>query len=111
MSLVTWKKRFYRVPADKVAASRAIAHSLTKWRGLRPQPLAEHQLRTGPWGRIMGQDSDEYLAIDSDSCALRHRHLAPDCDICPLKQTLGQRCDAGNTVPSTSGARISIPSP
>ena len=43
MSIATWKKEFYS-PISKCPKSKAAAHSLKKWIGLRPENLAKHGL-------------------------------------------------------------------
>lgn len=39
MSLAAWKAEHYPVDAANVPAEEAVAHSLRKWRGLRPRVL------------------------------------------------------------------------
>ena len=75
MSLDTWKAEFYPVPADSVAETDALTHSLRKWEGLRKESLEKHGLRTNVgWFRI-----------DRSTCALCQRHLKSyTCRTCPI---------------------------
>ena len=77
MSLATWKAKYYPVPADQVSEADAAAHSLAKWRGLRPAALRRHGFKV----------DDEPISIHSESCSLCciHKPLGwKDCGPCPL---------------------------
>ena len=99
MSLATWKKQFYPISARAAvrAGQSAVAHSLKKWRGLRPVVLKRHGL-TFSSGVLKGRDG--ILYIDERSCACCLRYLArdqaqyDDCRACPLCHVLGRPCDA-----------------
>lgn len=97
MSLASWKKEFYPVPAEKVTKKDAIAHSLRKWRGLTKENKRKHGVEfnhpylacflTGPRGA-------GGLFIDGESCALCVHYFDDDgCVECPLQQALGHTCD------------------
>jgi hypothetical protein len=93
MSLATWKKEFYPVPANRVSKAKALAHSLQKWRGLTKAALKRHGV-TARWAHIAGDTGDE-IAIDAKSCALCVHHAWDGCKECPLALSRGGvRCDA-----------------
>lgn len=84
MSISSWKKEFYRVPASQVPGGQAAAHSLKKWLGLRPMSLRKHGvdlLQTDGGPVLDAARSKSSLAIDSDSCALCRQNRC--CDGCP----------------------------
>lgn len=111
MSLTTWCNEFYPVPADDVSVQNAVAHSLQKWKGLRPENLEKHGLIRYGDREIREVESPPLrsyvpsLAIDADSCALCYHFLRDEdtdefdddgdvvCSRCPLHQTLGHDCD------------------
>ena len=90
MSLESWKKEFYSVPADKVAKKDALAHSLRKWEGLTKAALRKHKISR--CGDTIGEEElNEYFPIDSSTCALCeafHEELPGEairsCGSCPL---------------------------
>lgn len=100
-----WLKEFYPVDASNVPKSEAVAHSLQKWRGLRPEALVKYGLDCAP------------IPIDGDSCALCEHYLDPEgyaenfCKTCPLKLALGRFCDAGNRAPWQAWAYLENPEP
>lgn len=85
MSAETWLAEFYPVAADKVPVEQALQHSLVKWKGLRPEALAKHEITKPP------------IDIDAGSCALCEHHCDCDgevsCQTCPLYLTRGETCD------------------
>lgn len=92
MSLESWKAEFYFTDAFEVPVEEALAHSLRKWIGLRPENLARHDLKT--FGSSV-YDGDRKFWIDDSSCALCFHYLRsiPSCSTCPLAKSLGRRCD------------------
>jgi len=118
MSLKTWKKEFYPVPASKVSGKKtAIKHSLKKWQGLTEENLKKH-------GLIFTYDFDDAsiretmvssnlpgcsFGINSKTCALCQLYYNNDgsdtddksdcCYKCPLYQSLGHRCDGRSDRP------------
>lgn len=110
MSLDTWKQAFYPVPADESDKSDAIQHSLTKWEGLRPDALAEHELEF--FGGGIRDGLGNYLSVSASTCALCECHFDdikckddPDiepedhtCGTCPLYLARGNvACDESRT--------------
>jgi hypothetical protein len=81
MSLASWKAEFYAIEAKDCPAEQAIEHSLTKWRGLRPDVLRLHGLRKR--GCVLS-DADGRLALHSEQCALCA--VNPSCETCALSQ-------------------------
>lgn len=92
MSIETWKAEFLPVPAEEVPEEEAVAHSLRKWKGLRPENLAEHDLIATP-RYILDQEGREECV---SRCALCKHY---DCIACPLAQTLGDSCVGGSKSP------------
>lgn len=90
MSLETWKDEFYPIAADRVARDplSAIAHSLRKWFGLRPDALKKHHLTRRMFGTIIHRNAT--LSIDDRTCALcviyknQNEYGAAACTKCPL---------------------------
>jgi len=79
MSLRTWKKEFYPVPAIKCTTKRsALRHSIKKWKGLLPENLSKHGVRSDPPNRCIGEDSGVFM-ISSGTCALCLRFDCMDC--------------------------------
>ena len=90
MSIVSWKKEFYRTPAGEAAKggdAPAILHSLEKWRGLRPVALAAHSLRLRGCELVAEGDKDRFC-VDESSCALCRAHTDEFnnvyCPSCPV---------------------------
>lgn len=89
MSIATWKEEFYPVDASKCPQDEAVAHSLRKWKGLRPDALRAHGLAANYSLRDAGGAT---FPVDVDTCALCKAHT--DCDTCPLYKVRGGRpCD------------------
>lgn len=92
MSLESWKQLYYPITAEeaaKLSPHGIIEHSLIKWRGLRPETLAEH----GLWFSYSSLTDGTYvLPITGQSCSLCEKHYdyskdEPDsCSSCPLAQ-------------------------
>lgn len=109
MTLKTWLEEFYPERADTFRAEQsnpenklaATEHSLLKWRGLTVENLKKHDVRVtsrrevvesgkgdvNPWSL-----DQEYLGIDSYSCALCQL-TGDDCSRCPIVEARGHRCD------------------
>lgn len=82
MSLRSWMKEFYPVPANKVRGKvAAIKHSIQKWQGLSPAALKRHDIV-----RVdceLFDDDEHRFDIDSSTCALC-QVTNTDCEDCPL---------------------------
>lgn len=113
MSLSAWRRAFYDVPAEAVAADRRngdldlIAHSLRKWEGLKRENLDAHGLYA-EGGEILWRE-EEYVVflVDTETCALCQRHYGKEkvldhpylgsheCGTCPLARSRpgGAPCD------------------
>ena len=97
MSLRTWKKEFYSVPADRVSEENALKHSLKKWIGLLSTNREKHNVKL--YNNCLCDIADiedpyDNLDIDSDSCALCAHFIDNDCLECPLYKIDGdKRCD------------------
>jgi hypothetical protein len=106
MSLETWKREYYPVPAHEVPAGRpAVWHSLRKWGGMRPGNLAKHGCYIDRHDDVSDMGSIS-LVIGSESCALCEHYLvnkpysSGTCKGCPLyKANHHRRCDDGDGSP------------
>lgn len=89
MSLKSWRKEFYPIPASKVSKSKAIEHSLQKWIGLREKNLEKHNLEHVGLKRIAEwEDITNSFSADNESCALCVFYFDANakCDKCPLSK-------------------------
>lgn len=132
MKKLTWKDwhfKYYPVDAEHVSKANAIAHSLQKWRGLRPETLAKYGLRTScakhamDYALVIEADKTRTTTefkfyCDDESCALCVHFSDDDEDLdgtcfrCPLFKVLGEKCDAshvGNVSPYTHWRRTGDP--
>jgi hypothetical protein len=111
MSLASWKKEFYRIPASKVSKRNALQHSLKKWIGLKPCNRKKHKVSL-VYGSLV-DDSDVvafeegcrngYIEIDSfdidnTTCALcKHffssKYLDNHCKDCLLVKANFMSCE------------------
>lgn len=81
MSLATWKKEFYRIPANKVSKRYALKHSIKKWIGLLPKNRKKHGVKLVSC--ILVDAKNNELCISGNSCALCEQY-GDDCIECPL---------------------------
>jgi hypothetical protein len=105
MSLASWKEEFYPEPASNFEKyenttrtdEEALAHSIKKWEGMRPENLVKHGVELQQAAiRVIADDEERHILflIDSGSCSLCQRHMTyGDCNCCPLYQLRGIRCD------------------
>lgn len=98
MSLESWKAEFYPVPAADCPKEEAIAHSLRKWRGLRPEALKRHDVLISINRHVVDEEARYIFFVSAATCALcahyydeAKEELA--CDTCPLAKSLGAPCD------------------
>lgn len=108
MSYETWRQKFYPVEAKDCREGDAVAHSLLKWEGLRPDALDDHGLevrvsiftptifevhedvvRDG----VVVRNKHPALEIDGISCALCVHHAETGCPNCPIVLATGKACD------------------
>lgn len=112
MSLKTWKEEFYPIDAGYVSEEDAVEHSLRKWIGLRKGNLDKHSVSNGYLGV---SDGDDYVYIDSSTCALCQRYFddeaVNECASCPLFDLLGKRCDNGDASPFVIWGECENPEP
>lgn len=101
MSLQTWKKEFYQIPAKNVSLVNALDHAIRKWTGLLYKNRRKHGLvRT--YEIIYCQNELDEFAVDSTTCALCWHYLNKfsSCSGCPLYKELGNMpCDMGAKSP------------
>lgn len=90
MGAKEWLATYYPTPADKVQHEEALAHSLRKWEGLRPEVLEAHGLYSDGWSVFeRGGGLRPVIRGGSSSCALcerfyNHRDRETPCAACPL---------------------------
>ena len=116
MSLDTWKKEFYPIPAKECKKKDALEHSLKKWIGLRIKNLEKHGVIKKGFRIIEDlKDEYEYLHIADSSCALCIHYLNNEgikCIKCPLsKSRNGTACDKGRSSPYENFTNHSEPEP
>jgi hypothetical protein len=99
MSLESWKKEFYPVPADQVKGMvNALKHSIKKWTGFRPENLAKHDLSTQT-ALIKDPTDPNFFKDMGKSCALcvlyhdKKGSYDHSCAKCPIVKTRESRCD------------------
>jgi len=101
MSLKSWKKIYYPVPAKKVSKRNAIAHSLRKWQGLFRSILREHGLRRDGVDIVGCKGEGTTFGVGADNCALCARYISTvsdehrRCAECPLLEFTGEGCRDG----------------
>src|SRR4030042_366937 len=95
MSLKTWKKEFYPIPANKVKKSDALDHSIKKWEGLTKSNLEKHHVTfySDFSGHGIIARNGDCLAVNGYTCALCSKYDDNDCFNCPLCIYLGSPCD------------------
>ncbi|HVC31885.1 MAG TPA: hypothetical protein VNL16_00075 [Chloroflexota bacterium] len=101
MSLKTWREEFYPTAAAAQTTNTAVAHSLLKWIGLRPENLAKHGL-TATRSRLDGATGELSFFVTSNTCALCVLYFDADsddpCVTCPLSVSRGNvACDEGDS--------------
>ncbi len=77
-----WKKKYYAIDASDVSKADSLQHSLTKWKGLRPDVLKEYNL-TKKYISIFS-DENKIFPVGISSCALCQLHHENSCIGCPL---------------------------
>jgi hypothetical protein len=94
MSLNSWKKEFYPVPAKKVKGRiERIKHSWKKWQGALPENCAKHGVQYA--GHAVGT-----LDFNANTCALCCKYYEFDeehwlnlvCRKCPIVKVTGSTC-------------------
>jgi len=94
MSIETWKAEFYFINAHDVAVEDVVSHSLTKWKGLRPENLLKHGLRASDYRLYDIYKPHEFFTIGVGSCSLCQKYMnRQGCSKCPLFKLLGTSCD------------------
>ena len=131
MSLSSWKREFYRTPANKVSKRYALRHSLKKWIGLKLSNTKKHKVSLFDL-RLVNNASFEdecvhkpynSLQINDDTCALCKHFLdtgggKDSCDGCPLNEVgfccldfnspYDQFTDGGSAIPMIKALRKAL---
>ncbi len=99
MSLESWRKEFYPVPAKSTMRMDVIGiikHSFHKWIGLSPKNLKRHGLERYEDGI---SDDMESFSTGNESCSLCKKYLDVtwpigqiDCSKCPITKMRGYSC-------------------
>jgi len=90
MSMYSWERQFYPMPANSKAAMAsdiaALDHSLVKWYGLRDEAISVHGLARShnTIGEYLAVEERDFFNVSGESCALCRRY-AEDCNRCVLK--------------------------
>lgn len=101
MSLETWKKEFYPIPANsrKIKTElAAVEHALQKWEGLRARNLKKHEVAHytdsthGSDGKRIEDRCGQTLPIVDSSCSLCVRHPQSCEKCCLFKIRKGSTC-------------------
>ena len=95
MSLSSWKKEYYPIPASRCSKKNALDHSIRKWTGLLKVNLKKHGLRADA-GELLDGKHTTGFGIDCESCALCHYYMdiRMNCGACPLAlANKGVPCD------------------
>jgi ribosomal protein L35 len=95
MSLQSWKKEFYPIPADKIITWKAaLEHSMLKWSGFSKKNLEKHDVILDH-GSL--QCKYREFKVDDKSCALcllsydrKIKYVA--CNTCPIFKLNGYYC-------------------
>ena len=96
MSLKSWKKEFYPVPASEVAEKDALAHSLRKWEGLQAKHLKRHAVALEGMDLVAAKRT-AWRVLGWRSCALC-AIVGMDCSQCVLEQVRpGRGCANGES--------------
>ena len=93
MSLESWKKEFYSVPASRVAKKDALAHSLRKWEGLLPAAMHRHGIERTGGGYCLREKRNvrKRVGLGGNTCALC-KLATPYCADCVLVQMVEMGC-------------------
>lgn len=99
MSFDSWEEEVYPIQACQMVYESDISctkHALTKWKGLRKEVLAKHELEADYEGDLVeiGGSLEKiaegnYFEIDSSTCALCCKH---SCETCPIVRMRGYDC-------------------
>lgn len=100
MSFESWCPEHYPVDANVAATDDVAAceHSLRKWRGLRKEALAAHELVVNE-AVLYEKDFEDFeewvLSVNAKTCALCLLHVerTGSCETCPLYEVRGRPCD------------------
>jgi len=102
MSVESWKKEFYPIPAYDYRYGRhprlqVLDASLLKWKGLTKANLKKHRVTMVNGG--IGSKDDPYFErfyFDGDSCSLCAKYYGRtadySCDACPIWKLTGKTC-------------------
>lgn len=95
MSIKTWKKEFYPIPANETSKEDAVKHSLQKWKGLLPENLIKHRLHLSKGNSYVIQEykAHRFYVVSTDTCSLCHHFkIGENCSNCPLNTLMGESC-------------------
>ena len=95
MSIKTWKKEFYPIPANETSKEDAVKHSLQKWKGLLSENLTRHRVQlSANRARLFEPARGKSLYIvTSGACSLcYHFQVGENCTKCPLYIFMGEAC-------------------
>jgi len=99
MSLTTWKREHYPIPAGKCKKADAVAHSLQKYLGTRRTALKRHGVRRD--GTVLWDKEYKAFYFSGDTCALCwfYRDKDGKCSPkCPIIVESGQACESAGSL-------------
>lgn len=100
MSLESWKREFYPVPAPRAKEWKAAAHSLRKWIGLSRANLKRHGLEKADGSHMIKQRGGGLMMHGTETCALCCQYddgtEENSCGPCPLYAALDNDKCAGD---------------
>lgn len=115
MSLDTWKKEFYPIPARDAEKGFCMYHSYRKWLGTLPENLQKHGLHIEKNFRIVEDaDSRVYIFFGNETCALclKYQSNTFGCTSCPLfNPVTRENCCDTTTSPYQIFGRTGDPTP
>lgn len=94
MTIKSWKKEFYPVPAENAAKTdlMALRHTLKKYLGLRKENIKKHELLHL---RNVIQDDNDCFVFSGNTCALCEKYN-DNCDNCPITKQEGESCNGSD---------------
>lgn len=104
MSAKSWLGQAYPTPAAECPKSKALEHTLLKWRHITPSMLKRHGLKKSH-ACILDKFDNEILRIGAGSCALciYYNHdiscRSKDGEQCPIFKARNTRCHSGYRPP------------
>ena len=91
MSIKTWKKQYYPIPARRRSKAKALDHSILKWIGVAKAALERHGLVKQDESVLIDWGGNRF-GIDSSTCALCEWFNCGSIPICPIGLVTDTHC-------------------